>query len=59
MSGVMEYRDDDIKGKGFCPQCGAPLDDVKLSGIAFCEKHGWVFVNYGRTPEELDDETLV
>lgn len=58
MSGVMEYRDDDVKGVGFCPQCRSVLGDVKLSGIAYCEEHGWVFVDWGQLPseEERNDE---
>lgn len=58
MSGVIEYRDDDIRDTGFCPHCGAHLREVQPSGRAFCEKHGWVFVNFGRTPEEEDDAPL-
>jgi len=47
-----EYRQDDVRDRGFCPYCNRVLDNLLLSGMAFCEEHGWVFVNFGQLPDE-------
>jgi hypothetical protein len=49
-----EYRQDDVRDRGFCPHCNRLLTGLLLSGAAFCEEHGWVFVNFGQ--EEDEDE---
>jgi len=49
-----EYRQDDVRDRGFCPHCNRLLTGLLLSGAAYCEEHGWVFVNFGQ--EEDEDE---
>jgi uncharacterized Zn finger protein (UPF0148 family) len=59
MSGVIEYRDDDVLDRGFCPNCGAPLSNIGVDGSGFCEIHGMVWAEWkqlGETPDEEDEE---
>ena len=56
--GILEYRDDDIIGGGFCPKCGRSLRDVSRSGQGWCELHQWVFADFEQRfpdPEEEED----
>ena len=56
----MDYRDDDIIDRGFCPICGQEVRDVMIDGSGLCTDHGRVWLNW--TPlknvpidEEEDD----
>lgn len=50
----MDYRDDDIRGRGYCPRCGREMTlDVALFG--YCEEHGRQPADFNR-PERSDDD---
>ena len=51
-----EYRQDDVRGRGYCPECGRTITlDVSLFGV--CEEHGRVPADFNRpTTDEEDDE---
>jgi hypothetical protein len=52
----MEYRDDDLKDEGYCPQCFRNLGQLTKEAKGFCEIHGWVFAEFRRPQEEEDDD---
>lgn len=52
----MEYRDDDQRDCGYCPQCKRNLGQLTREGKGFCEIHGWVFADYTRPKEDDDDD---
>lgn len=42
----MDYRDDDLTNKGYCPHCGRNLGQLTKDARGWCELHGWVFADY-------------
>jgi len=52
---MREYRQDDVLDRGFCPHCRSVISSVLLSGLGFCEEHGWVFVDWGQLPQEEEE----
>lgn len=42
-----DYRDDDRRGVGVCPECRRQIS-VSVGGKGFCEVHGEVFASYGK-----------
>lgn len=54
----MDHRDDDVRGRGWCPVCGREVQGVTVAGRGVCEVHGWVWIEFTptvRTSEEDDD----
>ena len=50
------YREDDLRGVGYCPKCGRALSGMTLEPKGFCDLHGWVFANFEqRLPDEEDE----
>lgn len=44
---VSEYRQDD-QTVGYCPRCGARLNNITVGARGFCpEGHGWVVAEWG------------
>ncbi len=53
----MDYRDDDIRDAGYCPNCGRPLKGVTIEGKAYCPRDAtWVFVNWNPPPRKEEHE---
>ena len=43
---MADYRDDDVRGVGVCPECKRSIS-VDEGGKGLCEIHGEVFASYG------------
>lgn len=53
MSG--DYRDDDLRQKGWCPFCAAVVTQVMVDGSGWCEIHGKVYLNWEMPKKGEDD----
>lgn len=56
MSG--DYRDDDLRQKGWCPFCAAEVTQVMTDGSGWCPEHGKVYLNWA-PPNIPSDEEII
>ena len=54
---VSDYRDDDVRARGWCPYCSALVAQSTTDGRGYCDDHGWVWIEFKSGQRvELDDE---
>jgi hypothetical protein len=53
-----EYRQDDRRDVGYCPQCGAELAGLTVDGNGYCDTHRWQWAEWNppHTASGSDDE---
>jgi hypothetical protein len=50
-----EYRDDDLRDRGWCPVCGTQATVVMVDGSGMCPEHGRVWMEWA-PPEPVPKE---
>lgn len=49
------YRDDDDRGRGYCPVCGREIE-VNVSLFGYCEEHGTQPADFDREVRNDEEE---
>lgn len=52
---MIEYRDNDQRGVGYCPACGAQLANLSTGLRGYCGTHGWTFANFTTNRDPGDE----